>query len=370
MKNILYIILILFFSLTVISCAKKSSNDNTTTTLSAPSGLTAAGAASQVTLDWTAVSGASSYTVYWDNATGVSSSSTAITSVSTENYTHSTGCNGTTFYYKVAAVNSAGTGSLSSEVNATTEGTIDGTAFSPVELTVGTAKSGGVGKYCYSFYKFTTSSTGAGSYKLAIASLAISDSYYSFASVYAQFYSNSGYTFSSWIDSDSCLASCTLVFNYENLDASKTYYLKLYGYGAVTYSLTVSQGGSEGSKNNPVELTLGAAHTGGKVEGYDYYSYNRGNSYYKFTTTSSDNYTLSMNNSDSLDCYLYSDSAFSTLVSNTYNGCTAGTNLSTTFKGNKGLGLSASTTYYLEIEQQASTATTTTYDNMTVAAEG
>ena len=134
--------------------------------------------------------------------------------------------------------------------------------------------------------------------------------------------------------------------------------------------MTVSQGGSEGSKNNPVALTLSEAHTGGKVEGYDYYSYNRGNSYYKFTTTSADNYTLSMNNSDSLDCYLYSDSAFSSLVSNTHNGCTAGTNLSTTFKGIKGKGLSVSTTYYLEIEQQASTATTTTYDNMTVAAEG
>ena len=122
MKKVLYIILIPLFSLTVFSCSKKddSSSSSSSNTLSAPSDLTAAGAASQVTLDWTAVSGASSYTVYWDNATGVSSSSTAITSVSTENYTHSTGCNGTTFYYKVAAVNSAGTGSLSSEVNATT----------------------------------------------------------------------------------------------------------------------------------------------------------------------------------------------------------------------------------------------------------
>ena len=79
-----------------------------------------------------------------------------------------------------------------------------------------------------------------------------------------------------------------------------------------------------------------------------------------------------MNNSDSLDCYLYSDSAFSSLVSDTNNGCTAGTNLSATFKGS-GTGLSATTTYYLEIEQQGSTvseAKTTTYDNMTVAAEG
>ncbi len=89
-------------------------------TLSAPTGLTATGGASQVVLDWTPVSGASSYTVYWGSATGVSSSSTSITSVSTDSYTH-TGLNdGTTYYYKVAAVDSAGTGMLSSEVNATT----------------------------------------------------------------------------------------------------------------------------------------------------------------------------------------------------------------------------------------------------------
>ena len=93
----------------------------TTTTLLAPSSLTATGAAGQVTLDWTAVSSARGYTVYWDNATGVSSSSTAINSTITDNYTHSGLDNGTTYYYKVAAIDSAGTlGALSSEVNAAT----------------------------------------------------------------------------------------------------------------------------------------------------------------------------------------------------------------------------------------------------------
>ena len=271
------------------------------------------------------------------------------------------------FYFIIILI--FGACSVSTSEDETDYGTGDGSATSPVELTVGTAKDGKVPRWGYSYYKFTTSSTGAGSYNLSIASLAITDSYSSSSSVIAYLYSGSGYNSSTQLDSESCAASCTLYFDYENRDASTTYYLKMYGYGKGTYTLTMSQGGSEGSKNTPIALTLGEAHTGGKVEGYDYYSYNRGNSYYKFTTTSADNYTFSMNNSDSLDCYLYSDSAFSTLVSNTYNGCTASTNLSTTFKGNKGLGLSASTTYYLEIEQQASTATTTTYDNMTVAAE-
>ena len=77
-----------------------------------------------------------------------------------------------------------------------------------------------------------------------------------------------------------------------------------------------------------------------------------------------------MNNSDSLDCYLLSDSAFSSLVSDTHNGCTADTNISATFKGSSGTGLTANTTYYLMIEQRGATALTTTYDNMTVAPEG
>ena len=123
MNKILYIILISLFSLTIFSCAIDTDEKTTTATatLSAPSGLTATGAAGQVSLDWSAVNSASSYTVYWDNSTGVSSSSTAITSVSTDNYTHSSLDNGTTYYYKVAAVDTDNTtGSLSSEVSAAT----------------------------------------------------------------------------------------------------------------------------------------------------------------------------------------------------------------------------------------------------------
>jgi fibronectin type 3 domain-containing protein len=136
MKSIYYwFVLIVSIAVLVASCMKSSdsktatadnsssSSDNSSTTLSlsAPSNLTATGAAGQVTLDWNTVSGANSYTVYWDNATGISFSSTAITSVSTDNYSHSGLDNGSTYYYKVAAVdNDNTTGSLSSEVNAAT----------------------------------------------------------------------------------------------------------------------------------------------------------------------------------------------------------------------------------------------------------
>ena len=275
------------------------------------------------------------------------------------------------FYYFVFVLFFGACSVTTEESSSTDYGTGDGSATSPVELVVGTAKDGNVPKWGYSYYKFTTSSTGAGSYKLSIASLAITESSSSSSSVIAYLYSGSGYNSSTQLDSESCAASCTLYFDYENRDASTTYYLEMYGYGKVTYSLTMSQGGSEGSKNNPVVLTLGQAHTGGKVEGYFHSSEHRGNSYYKFTTTSADNYTLSMNNSDDLDCFLFTNSLFSSsYVSDTHNGCTVGENLSTIFKGSSGTGLTADTTYYLMIEQKGYTALTTTYDNMTVAAEG
>jgi len=216
-----------------------------------------------------------------------------------------------------------------------------------VELTVGTAKSGGIAYNGDSYYKFTTSSTGAGSYKLAIDSMVITDGWSSYG-VTTYLYSNSGLTSSSRMDYETCAASCTIYFDYENLDASKTYYLHLSGWGTISYSLTVSQGGSEGSANNPVELTLGTAHSGtiDNIVG----TWETGYSYYKFTTASADNYTLTMTNSDSLDCILYSNSAFSTQVNSSYNNCTAGTNLSENFTGtSSSAGLSASTAYYLRI---------------------
>jgi len=59
----------------------------------------------------------------------------------------------------------------------TNYGTNEGSASSPTELTVGTAKSGTVGRSGYSYYKFTTTS-GAGNYKLAISSLSTFSKYY------------------------------------------------------------------------------------------------------------------------------------------------------------------------------------------------
>ena len=71
------------------------------------------------------------------------------------------------------------------------QGMSDGSAASPMELTVGTAKSGGIAYNGYSYYKFTTSSSGAGSYKLEISSMTVTDGWGSSA-LTTYLYSTSG----------------------------------------------------------------------------------------------------------------------------------------------------------------------------------
>jgi hypothetical protein len=96
------------------------------TLLPAPDNLSASGANNTITLTWNSVSGATSYTLYWDNVSGIDSSDTAITSITNDNYTHSNMDNGSTYYYKVAAVNSSGTGTLSSVASAILSANIQG----------------------------------------------------------------------------------------------------------------------------------------------------------------------------------------------------------------------------------------------------
>jgi hypothetical protein len=127
MKKLLFwMVLIVGIVALIGSCAKKDDSTATATAITldpptCPSDNTDCITAGwhQNEMDWNAVSGATSYTIYWSTSTGVSSSSTAITGITDDNYTHTGLDNGTTYYYKAATVNSAGTGSLSDEVSAT-----------------------------------------------------------------------------------------------------------------------------------------------------------------------------------------------------------------------------------------------------------
>ena len=122
------------------------------------------------------------------------------------------------FYFILVLIMSAC--SVETKTEKTPSGSSDGTAAAPVELTVGTAKSGGIATNGDSYYQFTTSATGAGSYKLAIESMVVTDGWSSYA-VYTSLFSDSGMTTSSRIDWEGCAASWTIYLDYQNLDASK-----------------------------------------------------------------------------------------------------------------------------------------------------
>ena len=85
----------------------------------APTGLTATGGNAQVSLSWTASSGATSYNVYRSTTSGGEGTTAIATGITSTSYTNTGLTNGTTYYYKVAAVNGSGTSAQSNEASAT-----------------------------------------------------------------------------------------------------------------------------------------------------------------------------------------------------------------------------------------------------------
>jgi hypothetical protein len=94
-------------------------NPTNPTPPSAPTGLTATAGDAQVSLNWTASSGATSYNIYRSLTPGGEGATAYKTGVTTTSFTDTALTNGTTYYYKVTAVNAAGESGQSSEASAT-----------------------------------------------------------------------------------------------------------------------------------------------------------------------------------------------------------------------------------------------------------
>ncbi len=106
-----------------------ASGQVTATTLSAaptptvpaiPMGVSATGGVNQITLAWSAVSGATSYNMYYATTTGVTKANGIKVTNAIAPYNQTGLAAGTSYYFIVAAVNSAGEGVASSQVTATT----------------------------------------------------------------------------------------------------------------------------------------------------------------------------------------------------------------------------------------------------------
>ncbi|MDR2798080.1 MAG: fibronectin type III domain-containing protein [Treponema sp.] len=94
-------------------------NDSSIIVSSPPSGVGATvQSSSSIRISWNAVSGATSYKVY--RSTSVSGSYTLVNSATTTSYTDTELSAGTTYYYKVSAVNSAGESEQSSSISGIT----------------------------------------------------------------------------------------------------------------------------------------------------------------------------------------------------------------------------------------------------------
>ncbi|MGO8669826.1 MAG: fibronectin type III domain-containing protein [Capsulimonadaceae bacterium] len=127
----------------------------------APSGLTATAGNAQVALSWGAGSGATSYNVYRGTAAGGESTTAIATGVTTTNYTNAGLTNGTAYYYKVAAINSAGTSAQSNEASATPVASVPpaptGLTAAGTNLEVGLSWSASSSATSYNVYRGTTS---------------------------------------------------------------------------------------------------------------------------------------------------------------------------------------------------------------------
>ncbi len=84
-----------------------------------PTNLTATAGSGQATLSWTAVSGAASYDVYQGTTPGGEGSTPVATGITGATYTAQNLTNESTYYFIVAAANSAGVGAFSTEASVT-----------------------------------------------------------------------------------------------------------------------------------------------------------------------------------------------------------------------------------------------------------
>jgi len=84
-----------------------------------PTSLVANASNGNVTLNWAASSGATSYNIYRSTTSGAEGSTPYRTGITTASFADTGLTNGTTYYYQVSAVNTAGVSNRSSEVFAT-----------------------------------------------------------------------------------------------------------------------------------------------------------------------------------------------------------------------------------------------------------
>ena len=116
------------------ACSANSNQEFTVTALGTgtaplpPTGLATTAGNGQISLSWTASSGATSYNVYSGTSAG-GENTAPIANVQSTSYTNTGLSNGTTYYYKVVAVNGVGASAQSAETSGTPTSGPSGNAY-------------------------------------------------------------------------------------------------------------------------------------------------------------------------------------------------------------------------------------------------
>ena len=126
----------------------------TPTVPAAPTNLAASGGTGQINLSWNASSGATSYNVLRSSTSG--SGYAQIGTSNTTSYPDSTAANGSTYYYVVEAVNSAGTSGNSTQASATALAAPTGLGATAGNGSVSLSWTGSTGATGYNVYRSTT----------------------------------------------------------------------------------------------------------------------------------------------------------------------------------------------------------------------
>ena len=184
-------------------------------------------------------------------------------------------------------------------------GSSEGSTNTPTALIAdGLAHSGGVDKYGYSYYSFTSA---GGSYVISISGLSVPENILSWR-LYSDAAFSSQVTGVTCNDSYSSGIPGTISCAAPNLSAG-TYYLQVYNYGSqdTSYNITLAADSSGSYINVPMQLAIETTYDQSISDnGYDYY-------YFVVPMGGSGSYKIDLSSTNAdMKWELYSDSAFST----------------------------------------------------------